>query len=91
MWNDWAPALTAACPELELARGADTLSSAPPLFALCEPLRILDLTGCAHITDETVRGVVTQAPRLSVGTRTAAIVARRENERGIIFAPSFHL
>lgn len=55
------PALRA---ELELARGADTLSSAPPLFALCEPLRILDLTGCAHITDETVRGIVTQAPRL---------------------------
>lgn len=36
----------------------------PPALVVCEHLRILDLTNCALLTDETVRGIVAQAPKL---------------------------
>ena len=36
----------------------------PVAFAMCDHLRILDLTNCALLTDEAVRGIVAQAPKL---------------------------
>ena len=39
-------------------------SQHPPTFHVCEHLRMLDLTGCAQITDEAVRAIVAHAPRL---------------------------
>ncbi|WFD38809.1 SCF ubiquitin ligase complex subunit [Malassezia japonica] len=43
---------------------APTLLANPRVFPVCEQLRILDLTNCVHLTDETVRGIVAQAPKL---------------------------
>jgi len=40
------------------------LAEAPAAFLICEHLRMLDLSSCLYITDETVRAIVTHAPRL---------------------------
>lgn len=55
----------AAFPTPALMEQLERANPPPPLpLAMCEQLRVLDLTSCSNITDDTVRGIINQAPRL---------------------------